>query len=372
MKKRLIIPCLLPLALHAQTAIHAAPVDAEPHWQWQTVAQGLNRPWALAFLPDGHYLVSERRGDMRIVAADGSIGAPLAGLPRIESGGQGGLLDVVLDDNFAANRRLYFCYSEPGAGGNSTALAEATLSADDTALQNVRVLFSQQPKAHSNLHFGCRIVLDGSYLYLSTGDRYHHREQAQTLDNHLGKILRITRDGATPADNPFAGQSGARAEIWSYGHRNIQGMALDSQGQLWAHEHGAQGGDEINRIAAGRNYGWPVISYGTNYDDSPVGSGKNAQDGMEQPHYYWNPSIAPSGMTFIGANPYGADWQGNLLIGALKFEYLARLIFDGERIVREEKFPIGERVRDVRQAPEGHIYILTDASNGKILKLLPR
>lgn len=364
--KKLLPLFILPLLSHAQSAIHAAPVDADDSWQWQTVASGLNRPWALAFLPDGRYLVTERRGDLRIVDSNGAVGKAISGLPHIEVSGQGGLLDLVLDENFASNRRLYFCFSEPGAGGNSTALAEATLSADGSALENVRVLHSQQPKAHSNLHFGCRIVLDGEHIFLSTGDRYHHREQAQHTDNELGKILRLKRDGSAADGNPFANA------VWSYGHRNVQGMTLDSQGRLWAHEHGAQGGDEINRIAGGNNYGWPVIAYGVDYGGGAIGSGKTAQEGMEQPVYYWDPSIAPSGMVFVGENPYGADWQGNLLVGALKFEYLARLIFDGERIVREERFPIGERVRDVRQSPDGHIYIITDASNGKILKLLPK
>lgn len=357
-----------PLLLARETpAIHANPVDAPR--QWQTVARGLARPWALAFLPDGRFLVSEREGRLRIVSADGEIAAPLAGVPKVAGGGQGGLLDVVLDDNFAASRRLYFCFSEPGKGGNSTALAEAILSADERGIEKVEILFSQRPKMRSDLHFGCRIVLDGDHIFLSTGERYKSREKAQALDNHLGKIIRIKRDGSIPPDNPFVGRSDALPEIWSYGHRNIQGMAIDAHGELWAHEHGAQGGDEINRIIAGKNYGWPLVSYGTDYDGSPIGTGKSAQSGLEAPIYYWNPSIAPSGMTFMASNPYGADWEGNLIVGALKFQYVARIVFKEGRIAGEEKMPIGERVRDVRQAPDGSLYAITDAADGKILKL---
>lgn len=358
---------MLGVLAHAQPAIHAKPETHER--EWQVVAQGLHRPWALAFLPDGRFLVSERAGAMRIVTGDGAIGAPLAGVPDVVASGQGGLLDVVLDEDFAHNHRLYFCFSEAGKGGNSTALAEARLAADDSALQDVRVLFRQSPKVRSNLHFGCRIVLNGEHIFLSTGERYDQKEQAQRLDNHLGKIIRITREGGVPADNPFVNVAGALPEIWSYGHRNVQGLALDGTGQLWAHEHGAQGGDEINRIVAGENYGWPVISYGTDYGGAPIGTGKSAQTGLAQPVYYWNPSIAPSGMAFVAENPYGADWQGNVLIGALKHEYVARIVFDGQKIVREEKMPIGARVRDVRQAPDGYVYAITDARNGKILRL---
>lgn len=366
----LLLASLCPPMLRAEEspAIHAQPIETPR--QWQTVASGLARPWALAFLPDGRFLVSEREGRLRIVSANGQIAAPLAGVPEVTSGGQGGLLDVALDEHFAANRRLYFCFSESGKGGNSTALAEATLSPDERAIENVRILFSQRPKMRSNLHFGCRIVLDGEHIFLSTGERYKAREQAQALDNHLGKIIRIKRDGSVPADNPFVGRADALPEIWSYGHRNIQGMAIDTRGQLWAHEHGAKGGDEINRIAPGKNYGWPLVSYGTDYDGSPIGTGKSAQSGLEAPLYYWNPSIAPSGMVFMAENPYGADWEGNLIIGALKFQYVARIVLNDGRIVREEKMPIGERVRDVRQAPDGSLYVITDADDGKILKLL--
>ncbi len=356
----------------AASAIHARPVDAAEKWQWQTVAQGLNHPWGLAFLPDGSFLVSERSGNLRVVDASGKLSEPIQGLPEFDVGGQGGLLDVVLDEGFAENRRVYFCFSELGGNGNNTALAAGVLSADKRSLTQVNTLFSQQPKVRSNRHFGCRIVLTPENIYLGMGDRGSRSEDAQNLANHIGKVVRLNRDGSAPADNPFAAQSGARGEIWSYGHRNIQGMASDGQGRLWLIEHGAQGGDEINIAAAGKNYGWPVIAYGKDYGGGNIGAGITAKAGMEQPLYYWNPSIAPSGMTFVGQNPYGSDWNGNLLVGALKFGYLARLTLDGERIVREEKIEVGERVRDVRQAPDGSVYILTDSRNGKLMKLLPR
>ena len=360
-----------PAVSAATQAVKADPQPSSKSWSWQNVAQGLNHPWAVAFLPDNQFLVTERSGNLRVVSAQGQIGAPISGLPEIDVGGQGGLLDLVLDEQFAQNRRLYFCFSEPGNGGNSTALAEATLSADNRSLTQVNTLFSQQPKIRSSAHFGCRIVLTPQHIYLGLGDRYSQKEQAQTLDNHLGKIVRLLRDGSIPADNPFAKQAGAGAEIWSYGHRNIQGMTADSQGRLWMSEHGAQGGDEINLIEGGKNYGWPVITYGTDYGGGKIGAGISAKAGMEQPLYYWNPSVAPSGLTFIGSNPYGQDWQGNLLAGALKFGYVARLKLEGTRVVSEEKIEVGERVRDVRQGPDGFVYVLTDSSNGKLLRLQP-
>ncbi len=359
-----------PAASSATQAVKANPQPSAKKWQWQTVAQGLNHPWALAFLPDGRFLVSERSGNLRIIGAQGQIGTPIAGLPKIDVGGQGGLLDVVLDEQFAQNRRLYFCFSEAGGSGNSTALAEGKLSADNRRLEQVKTLFSQRPKIDSSAHFGCRIVLTPQHIYLGLGDRYSQKEQVPKLDNHIGKIVRLNRNGSKPSDNPFAQQN--PAEIWSYGHRNIQGMTADARGRLWASEHGAQGGDEINLIEGGKNYGWPVITYGTDYGGGKIGEGITAKAGMEQPLYYWNPSIAPSGLTFVGSNPYGSDWQGNLLAGSLKVGYVARLKLDNTRVSGEEKIEVGERVRDVRQAPDGFVYVLTDSGNGKLLKLLPQ
>lgn len=340
----------------------------------EVVATGLESPWGLAFLPEGRYLVTERPGRMRVVEADGRLGPALAGVPAVAAGGQGGLLDVVADSDFARNRTVYFCFSEPGAGGNSTALARAELAASRTQLENVKILFSQKPKVASSLHFGCRIVegRDGT-LFLTLGERYQRMRDAQTLDNHHGKVVRIQKDGTVPKDNPFAGRAGALPEIWSYGHRNLQGAALAPDGTLWTHEHGPQGGDEINRPQAGLNYGWPVITYGENYGGGRIGDGITAREGMEQPVHYWVPSIAPSGMAFLTSDRYGAAWRGNLFVGSLKFNYLNRIELQGGKVVREHKLlaDLGQRVRDVRQGPDGLLYVLTDASRGQLVRLLP-
>ncbi len=357
----------------------AQPVRAE------TVATGLQNPWGLAHLPDGRFLVTERPGRMRVVESNGKLGEPLAGVPAVAAGGQGGLLDVVLDSDFAANRTLFFCFSEPGPGGNSTALARARLSADATRLDDVKVIFSQKPKVASSLHFGCRIVenrqpgqngkSDG-LLFLALGERYQRKDDAQKLDNHHGKIVRIRKDGTVPADNPFVARAGALPEIWSYGHRNPQGATLSPDGTLWMHEHGPQGGDEINLPRPGLNYGWPVITYGENYGGGKMGDGITGKAGMEQPLHYWVPSIAPSGMAFLTSERYGKDWVGNLFVGSLKFGYLNRIElsapFSG-RVVREHKLleSLGERIRDVRQGPDGLLYVLTDSANGRLIRLLP-
>lgn len=357
---------LLVLAAMASTA-------AAQELRSETVTSGLAHPWAVAFLPGGRFLVTERPGRMRVIEADGRTGPALAGVPTVAASGQGGLLDVVLDSAFDGNATLYFCYSEPGAGGNSTALARARLAADRSQLEEVRVIFSQKPKVASSLHFGCRIVeaRDGT-LFLTLGERYQRMQDAQTLDNHHGKVVRVNKDGTVPAGNPFAGRGGALAEIWSYGHRNPQGAALASDGTLWINEHGPQGGDEINLPQAGRNYGWPVVSFGENYGGGKIGEGATSARGMEPPLHYWSPSIAPSGMTFLTSNRYGEAMRGNLFLGSLKSGYLARLELDGGKVVREHKLISGAgRVRDVRQGPDGLLYVLTDSSNGRLLRLLP-
>jgi glucose/arabinose dehydrogenase len=356
-----VVFCLIPTVGQAQELL------ADP------VARDLEHPWAVAFLPQGRFLVTERPGRMRVVEADGKLGAPLAGVPEVAAGGQGGLLDLVLDSGFATNRTLYFCFSEPGRIGNSTALARARLSADASRLEDVKVIFSQKPKVSSSLHFGCRIVeaRDGS-LFLTLGDRFHRKDDAQKLDNHHGKVVRLTKDGAAAPGNPFAGRAGVLAEIWSYGHRNSQGATLAPDGGFWMHEHGPQGGDEINVPQAGRNYGWPVITHGENYGGGKIGEGITARPGMEQPLHYWVPSIAPSGMAFLTSDRYGSAMKGNLFIGSLKFGYLARLELSGGKVVREHKLLGGERVRDVRQGPDGLLYVLTDSPKGSLLRLLPR
>ncbi|MFC5520119.1 PQQ-dependent sugar dehydrogenase [Polaromonas jejuensis] len=363
-----------------------APVQAQAV-RPQTVTAGLQNPWGAAFLPGGRFLVTERPGRLRVVEPDGKLGAPVAGLPGIAAGGQGGLLDVVLDADFARNRSLYFCFSEPAPTGNanSTALARATLSADDARLEDVKVIFSQKPKVASALHFGCRIVESRSpgvngrpdgKLFLTLGERFSRMEDAQKLDNHLGKIVRINKDGSVPQDNPFVGQAGALPEIWSYGHRNPQGATLAPDGTFWTHEHGPQGGDEINLPKPGANYGWPVITYGENYGGGKIGEGLTHKAGMEQPLHYWTPSIAPSGMAFLTSERYGKAWQGNLFVGSLKFAYLDRIELSapfGGKVLRESKLltEVGERIRDVRQGPDGLLYVLTDSTNGKLIRLLP-
>ncbi|MDZ4236918.1 MAG: PQQ-dependent sugar dehydrogenase [Hydrogenophaga sp.] len=360
-------------------ALWAVPAHAAgaPSLTPVTVATGLQHPWAVAFLPDGRFLVTERPGRLRVVGPNGTLGEPVAGVPKVDAVGQGGLLDLITDRDFARNRVLYFCFSEPAAqgAGNSTALASARLSADATRLENVQVIFSQQPKVSSRLHFGCRLVqaADGS-LFLTLGDRYHRMNDAQTLDNHHGKVVRVRPDGSAHPDNPFRNRPGALPEIWSLGHRNPQGATLGPDGRLWTSEHGPQGGDEINRPEAGKNYGWPVITYGENYGGGAIGQGLTEKPGMEQPLHQWTPSIAPAGMAFVTSERYGKAWQGSLLVGALKFRYLARLELDGTRVVKEDKLlpDLGQRVRDVREGPDGFIYVLTDDRNGQLLRLLPR
>ena len=353
----------------------------------ELVASGLQNPWAVAFLPEGRFLVTERPGRLRVVERDGRLNKPVDGLPEVAAGGQGGLLDVLLDADFASNRTLYFCFSEPAnvGNGNSTALARATLSPDMARLENLKVIFSQKPKVTSSLHFGCRIVesrapgangkADGK-LFLMLGERYSRMQDAQTLTNHHGKIIRINKDGSVPTDNPFASRAGALPEIWSYGHRNPQGAILAPDGTLWMHEHGPQGGDEINLPKPGANYGWPVITYGENYGGGPIGQNLTAQANMEQPLHQWTPSIAPSGMAFFTSERYGKAWQGNLFVGSLKFAYLNRIELTAPysgKVLRESKLiaEVGERIRDVRQGPDGLLYVLTDSSNGKLIRLLP-
>lgn len=342
----------------------------------EILASGLENPWGVAFLPGGRYVVTERPGRLRLIGADGKLNAPIAGLPAIAAGGQGGLLDVLADSGFDKNRTLYFCFSEPEAGGsgNSTALASAQLSGDGARLENLKIIFSQKPKVASRAHFGCRIVeARDSTLFLTLGDRFSRKEDAQKLDNHLGKVVRVNKDGSVPKDNPFVGKAGALPEIWSYGHRNGQGATLAPDGRFWMTEHGPQGGDEINVPQAGRNYGWPVITYGENYGGGKIGDGITAKDGLEQPLHYWVPSIAASGMAFLTSDRYGAGWKGNLFVGSLKFGYLDRIELKDGKVVAEHKLLADgkARIRDVKQGPDGLLYVLTDEADGKLLRLRP-
>ncbi|MCH8538213.1 MAG: PQQ-dependent sugar dehydrogenase, partial [Alkalimonas sp.] len=313
-------------------------------------------------------LVTERTGTMRYVTADGENSAPIEGLPDILVNGQGGLLDVVLAPDFADSQQVYFSYNEPADSGSSTAVARAVLNGQQ--LEQLEVIFSAQPKINSRAHFGSRLVFtDDGYLFITLGDRGSRRDDAQTLDTHHGKVVRLYPDGRVPASNPYVNKEGALDEIWSYGHRNIQGAALHPETrQLWTHEHGPQGGDEVNITEAGKNYGWPVITYGEEYGGGVIG--KTHKEGMEQPLYDWTPSIAPSGMAFYTGDLF-TGWQGDLLVGALRHQLVARLVLDGDSVAHEERIDIGMRVRDVRQGPDGAVYLLTDERNGKVLKLTP-
>jgi glucose/arabinose dehydrogenase len=372
---RLFSKSLSLLAIAGVLPAHTVQAQS-PAVSTEVVARGLHNPWGLAFIGEGRMLVTERPGRMRVIGADGRVGEPLTGVPEVDAVGQGGLLDVIADRDFARNRRVHFCYAEPGTMGmrNSTAMASARLSADARALEDVKVIFSQKPKVSSRLHFGCRMVqADDGSLFLGLGDRYQRMADAQTLDNHHGKVVRVRPDGSAHPDNPFVARNGALPEIWSFGHRNVQGATLGPDGRLWTIEHGPQGGDELNRTEAGKNYGWPLITYGENYGGGKIGEGLTSQAGLEQPLLHWTPSIAPSGMAFVKSERYGKDWQGSLLVGSLKFRYLARLVLDGTRVVREEKLLPGlaQRVRDVREGPDGFIYLLTDDRDGQLLRLKP-
>lgn len=349
----------------------SAPVAPSKALQVTEVARGLEHPWALAFLPDGRLLVTERPGRMRLIATDGALSAPLTGVPPVVARGQGGLLDVVLDPQFAQTRRVYFSYSEPRGDGNGTAVAHARLG--ERGLEQLTVIFRQQPAWDSTLHFGSRLVFapDGT-LFVGLGERYQGMARAQTLDSHLGKVVHLDREGRAAAGNPYARTPGALPEIWSLGHRNIQGAALHPQsGELWIHEHGPRGGDEINVARPGRNYGWPVITYGIDYTGFKIGEGETARAGLEQPLHYWVPSIAPSGMAFYTAGRFPA-WRGQLFVGSLKFGQLVRLELDGPRVTRETRHELKARIRDVRQGPDGYLYLLTDEDKGRVLRVAPR
>lgn len=340
----------------------------------ETLAEGLDHPWGMAFLPDGRLLVTERAGDLRIMSADGTLTEPLSGVPKVVANGQGGLLDVALDPNFADNKLVYLSYSEPGDGGAGTAVARGRLAGN--AVEDVKVIFRQTPKVSGGNHFGGRLAFtpDGK-LFITLGDRFKF-EPAQDLTSHLGKIVRINPDGSVPQDNPFIGQKDAQPEIWSYGHRNVESAAIHPKtGKLWELEFGPKGGDELNIPGPGLNYGWPVVSWGKHYD------GKDIPNPPTHPEFadavrHWTPVISPSGITFYTAEAYPgwtADtipaWKGNLLIGGLSSQAIIRLTLDGETITGEERIPMGARIRDVEQGPDGAVYALTDAGDGAVLRL---
>jgi aldose sugar dehydrogenase len=330
------------------------------------VVSGLDHPWAVAFLPGGRLLVTEKPGRLRIVAADGQAGPPLAGLPPVDAGGQCGLLDVAVDPDFATNGLIFWTFAEPGEGGNSTAVARGRLTGD--RLVEVRTIFSQRPKVASHHHCGSRIAFgrDGT-LWVGLGDRFSRKADAQDPANHLGKVIRIDREGRAPADNPKF----AAPELWSLGHRNIQGAAAHpASGAPWTVEHGPQGGDEVNAPKRGLNYGWPVVTRGRNYVIGTRIGEDGPKPGYEEPLKVWLPSIAPSGMAFLDSERY-PGWKGSLFVGALKARLLVRLALDGGRIVGEERLleDLGERIRDVRQGPDGWLYVVTDGRDGQVLRL---
>lgn len=334
----------------------------------------LQHPWSMAFLPAQQgLLITERPGRLRLLDAQGVLSAPLSGVPPVYAQGQGGLLDVVLSPDFAQDRWVYLAYAEAGEDGQAgTAVGRGRLVADNSGLEDFAVIFRQQPKLSSGAHFGGRLVFDGDgYLFITLGDN-NQRPTAQDLDKLQGKVVRLHADGRVPADNPFVGQAGVRQEIWSYGHRNPQGAALNPRtGQLWTHEHGPRGGDEINIPLAGKNYGWPLATHGVNYSllAIPEAQGKTVE-GTEPPHHVWAKSPAISGMAFYDAERF-APWQNSLFIGALAGQALLRLQLDGDRVVQEERLlqERNARIRDVRQGPDGYLYVLTDAANGQLLRL---
>jgi glucose/arabinose dehydrogenase len=369
-------------------------VKSSSGFEVTVVARGLNRPWAVEPLPDGGFLVTEKAGQMRIVSANGQVGEPVAGLlpvgeggvsaasgqgglPPITARGQGGLLDVALSPDFEKDRTIFWSFSEQREGGSGTSVARGTFTPDRKRLEQVRVIFRSMPTYNNGLHFGSRLAFgaDGK-LYITLGDRFDRatmRPQAQALNSHIGKVVRINPDGTVPADNPFTKTSGALPEIWTLGHRNIQSSSFDDQGRLWTIEHGAQGGDELNLIKRGTNYGWPVISYGEEYSGDPIPGGITAKEGLEQPVYYWDPVIAPSGAQYYTGSAF-PEWRGSIFIGGLASQRLVRLVIKGDRVAGEEHLLTdrGQRIRDVRQGPDGLLYVVTDQANGEIWRIAPK
>ena len=344
-------------------------------WTAETLAQGLEHPWGLDFLPDGSMLVTERPGRLRCVTADGEVSEPISGVPAVDNRKQGGMLDVTVAPDFESSRMVYLSFSEPHDDGTTnTAVARGRLSDDATALENVEVILSQYPNVESTGHYGSRVVFqDEDTIWVTLGDRQGDpvRKNAQDPTNLIGTVARINSDGSIPEDNPFVGHAKNAPEIWSYGHRNIQAAAVYPEtGELWTIEHGPRGGDELNRPEPGKNYGWPTISYGIDYQGGPVYEGKTEMEGMEQPVYYWDPVIAPSGMTFYTGEAF-PQWQGDLFVGGLRTARVSRLVMEDGRVAAEEWLEIGHRVRDVVQGPDGYIYLVTDEPEGRVMRIIP-
>lgn len=367
------VPAFKP-AFAGQT--RAPAVQTKQALKVTTIATGLNKPWAVALLPDGGFLVTEKAaGTIRRIAPDGTKSAPLAGTPKVDARDQGGMMDLVLAPDFGASGLVYFTYAEPRQGGNGLAVARGKLSgsAGTPRLEGVEVIFRAQPTLDSTKHYGGRLVFapDGT-LFITTGERsiLPGRVQAQKLDSDFGKVLRINPDGSIPKGNPYVGKSGARPEIWSIGHRNILSAALDAKGRLWEVEMGPQGGDELNLVEPGKDYGWPTISYGEEYSGAPIGKGITAAPGMVQPVYYWDPVISPSGMVIYSGAMF-PEWSGNILIGGLSSKGIVRLVLKDGRVAGEERLLTerGARIRDVREGPDGALYILTDSTDGQLWKV---
>ena len=351
-------------------------LKTNPALEVTVVASGLASPWAVEPLANAEFLITEKPGRMRIVTASGQIGEPIAFVPAVDARGQGGLLDVALSPNFASDRTIFWSFSEPRDGGNGTSVARGVLSADQKSLSDVRVIYRTLPTYNGTMHYGSRLAFgpDG-LLYITTGERSNTpmRQYAQSLESHLGKVLRIRPDGSSPPDNPFVNTPNAQPQIFTLGHRNIQAASIDPQGRLWIIEHGTNGGDELNLIVKGRNYGWPLQAYGEEYSGQPIGSAQTQRAGMEQPVYYWDPVIAPSGAQWYTGNAFPA-WRGNLFVGALKEMRLVRLVIENDRVVGEEHLLTdrGKRIRDVRQGPDGFLYVVTDGPNGELWKVAPK
>ena len=354
----------------------ACGVTSNVAFEVTVVARGLDHPWSVEPLPGGELLVTERPGRMRIVSAAGQVGDPLTGLPDVDARDQGGLLDAALSPSFASDRTIYWSFSEPREGGNATSVARGVLSADRRSLEQVRVIFRALPVYDGTAHFGSRLAFgrDGK-LYVTLGDRSDTpmRPQAQQLGSHMGKILRINPDGSVPGDNPFRGEAGARPEIWTLGHRNIQASAFDAEGRFWEIEHGTRGGDELNLVEKGKNYGWPIVAYGEEYAETRIAGSVTHREGFEQPVYYWDPVIAPSGAQFYSGRAFPA-WRGSLFIGALKEKRLVRLTLGNGRVTGEEHLLVdrGQRIRDVREGPDGALYVVTDEDSGELWRIAPR
>ncbi len=375
---RALVPALLALAACSKPEGPATrsttPQPVAGVVRTERVAGGLEHPWALAFLPDGRLLVTERPGRLRVVGADGRLSAPVRGVPAVWARGQGGLLDVAIAPDFATSRLVYLSFAEPGENGSAgTAVARGRLADDAASLTDVQVIYRQLPKVVGPNHFGSRLAFgrDGT-LFITQGDRYEYRDQVQDSSSLLGKVVRIAADGAIPPDNPYVGTAGARPEIWSIGHRNVQAAAVDpATGRLWTVEHGARGGDELNAPEKRRNYGWPVITYGVDYSGVRIGEG-TAKPGMEQPVYYWDPVIAPSGLAIYDGDAF-PQWKGHFFVGSLSPGALVRLEVRDGRVVAEERYlgDLGARIRDVQQGPDGFLYVVTDAADGAVLRVRP-